>query len=410
MSQCPHIDLLDSGLYQGGAPLVTYRTLRERDPVHWHEHADSPSGGFWAVTRQQELDYVLKNPKLFSSYQRTCAFQEFDDDMLALQRTQLINLDPPEHIKYRRIVRSAFTPKAVESYRPRFEQIACEILDRVADRGECEFVEEVAAELPLIAICELMGIPLDDRRLMFEWTNTMIGADDPELSISREQSTQAMFNTYAYGAKLAELHRQSPRSNIVGMLLDGTVEGEHLNEEEFSNFFMLLVLAGNETTRTVTSHGMRLLMDHPEQYRRLQGEPALLSDAVEEFLRYNPAVVHFRRTAMVDVELGGKRIRKGDKVVVFFQSASHDENVFADPGIFDITRGTREDVYHGHRAFGIGEHFCLGANLARLELNVIFAEILRRIHNPRLAAPVRWLESNFINGIKEMRIEFDAGA
>lgn len=409
MSTCPYIDLAAPESFKGGAPREMYRWLRQNAPVYWHE--DPVQGGFWAVTRQKELDYVSKNPQLFSSWQKTCFYADPEDDVtLDLMRLLLINMDPPDHVKYRRIVRNAFTPKAVDSYEPRFRQLAREIVDRIIDRGECEFVADVAAELPLIAICELMGIPLEDRHEFFHWTNIMLGADDPEVTTTQEEGQLAMLNVFEYGRKLAALHRESPRDTIVGALLSGVVEGEHLTEDEFCNFFLLLIVAGNETTRTVTSQGMRLLMEHPEEYQKLVEDPSLVPHAIEEFLRYNTAVVQFRRTATADVELDGQTIKQGDKVVLFYQSASADESHFSDPDQFDVTRGLREDVRNQHRAFGIGEHFCLGSHLARLELRCIFDELVARIRNPRLNGEINWLRSNFINGIKTMPIKFESAS
>jgi cholest-4-en-3-one 26-monooxygenase len=207
--------------------------------------------------------------------------------------------------------------------------------------------------------------------------------------------------------ELAEQHRANPRDDIVNVLLNGTVEDEPLTDEEFCHFFLLLIVAGNETTRTVTAQGMRLLMEHPGQYQQLADNPDLLEGAIEEFLRYNPAVIAFRRTAMADVEVGGQAIKKGDKIQMYYAAASSDEAVFSDGDVFDITRAQREDVKNGHRAFGIGEHFCMGSHLARLELKVIFEEILRRIRNPRLNGEINWLRSNFIHGIKAMPVAFD---
>ena len=400
-------DLADPDSYLNGVPLDWFAALRRQQPVSWQE--DLRIGvGYWAVTRREELDLVAKNPELFSSAERTCFYPERSVDEAAAMRKLLINMDPPDHVKYRRIIRNAFTPRQVDSYEPRFRAIAREILDKVAPAGRCEFVKDVAAELPLIAICELMGIPLEDRHQFFEWTNTMIGSQDPELAVDAQAIAAAHFQVFQYGRTLAERYRRSPEHNIVGALIDARVADEHLTEDEFCNFFLLLVVAGNETTRTVTSHGMRLLIEHPEQYRRLQAQPALVPHAIEEFLRYNTAVIQFRRTAMADVELGGASIKRGDKVVLFYPSANHDETVFTRPELFDVERDRRDDIKNEHRAFGFGEHFCLGAHLARLELRVIFDEIVARIHNPRFESPPRWMRSNFISGIKSMPIVFDA--
>lgn len=407
MSGCPyHIDLTSPETYQGGVPREVFKYLRNEEPVYWHE--DPEQGvGFWAITRHEDLDFISKNPLIFSSAEKSCLLHESDEAMLPLLQMQLINMDPPQHLKYRRLVRSAFTPKKVDSYTQRFEDIARDIVAKAVEGGECEFVEDVASELPLIAICELMGVPLDKRKRLFELTNIMLGMDDPELATTEEDGQNAMAEMFFLAQELAVQHKANPQEDIVSVLLDGTVEDEPLTEEEFCHFFLLLIVAGNETTRTVTSQGMRLLMENPEQYQQLVDNPDLLEGAIEEFLRYDPAVIAFRRTAMEDVEVGGQQIRKGDKIQLYYPAANADEKVFSDGDTFDITRAQREDVKNAHRAFGIGEHFCMGSHLARLELRVIFEEILRRIRNPRFNGDVNWLRSNFIHGIKAMPISFD---
>lgn len=406
MTSCPHIDLTDPDTFHGGQPRETYKYLRQEQPVYWHE--DPLQGvGFWVITRQADLDFVSKNPLLFSSRERSCLPMEPDEETLPLMQTQMINMDPPQHLKYRRLVRNAFTPKAVDSYEERFREIARRSVDQAVAGGHCEFVTEIAAELPLVAICELMGVPLEQRQRLFELTNIMLGMDDPELSTSAEDGTNAMIEMFMMAMAIAATHRAEPRDDIVNVLLHGTVEDEPLTDDEFCNFFLMLIIAGNETTRTVTSHGMRLLMEHPEQYQQLVENPAGVEDAIEEFLRFNPAVITFRRTAMEDTRIGEQAIRKGDKIQMYYAAASADEAIFTDPDEFDITRNQREDVRNEHRAFGVGQHFCLGSHLARLELKVIFEEILRRVRNPRLDGEISWLRSNFINGIKSMPITFD---
>jgi cholest-4-en-3-one 26-monooxygenase len=359
------------------------------------------------VTKQKDLDFVSKNPDLFSSSEKSCLLHESDPERLALMRMQMINMDPPDHLKYRRLVRNAFVPKKVDSYEARFQDIARDIVSKAVEGGRCEFVEDMASELPLIAICELMGVPIEKRKRLFELTNIMLGMDDPELTTTEEDGTLAMMEMFFMAQELAEQHRANPQDDIVNVLLNGTVEDEPLTDEEFCHFFLLLIVAGNETTRTVTSHGMRLLMDHPDQYQMLVDNPDLLEGAIEEFLRFNPAVIAFRRTAMADLELGGQQIKKGDKIQMYYAAASADEDVFEDADAFDITRAQREDVKNQHRAFGIGEHFCLGSHLARLELKVIFEEMLKRVRHPRLDGEINWLRSNFIHGIKSMPIAFD---
>ena len=288
MSGCPHFDLTSPETYQAQVPRDVFRYLRSEQPVYWHE--DPTQGvGFWAVTRHEDLDFVSKNPQLFSSAERTCFLMEPPEERLELLRLQMINMDPPQHLKYRRLVRSAFTPKKVESYEARFREIARGIVDKAVQGGECEFVEDIAAELPLIAICELMGVPLDKRQKLFELTNIMLGMDDPELSTSAEDGENAMMEMFFIAQELAVQHRSNPQDDIVNVLLNGSVEEEPLTDEEFCYFFLLLIVAGNETTRTVTSQGMRNLLENPEQYQMLVDDPGLLEGAIEEVLRFNPA-------------------------------------------------------------------------------------------------------------------------
>lgn len=402
MTQCPlHIDLVDPDIYQQAIPNHFLKELRENAPLSWYE--DKTTGvGFWAVTKHEDLDYISKHPLLFSSAERSCLMREMDDDVVAMQRLMMINMDPPDHLQNRRIVNKAFIPKVIESKLHNIEEIAKQIVDKVVARGECEFVTEIAADLPLIVICELMGVAEEDRQIIFDCTNTMVFADDPDMSTSEEDGQLAAAQIYAYGMKLLEEHHKNPTDSLTGLLVD-SVDGESLSEDEFCSFFLILLVAGNETTRTVTVNGMRLLMEHPEQLQMLVDDISLLPNAVEEMLRHQPAVIQFRRTAMEDVEVSGQQIKKGDKIIMFYPSANRDEALFDDSDRFDITRLNADQ----HRAFGIGEHFCLGSHLARLELNVIFREIIQRLRNPQFNGPVKRLRSNFINGIKEMPIKFD---
>lgn len=414
MSACPHINLADPDNYVGGVPFEWLKELRAEQPVFWQATEAFKTGGYWAITKHKDLDFISKNPLLFSSFERTCMLQDIEPDQLAMQQSTLINMDPPDHIQHRRIIRKAFVPKVVDSYHARFKEIAKDIVDRVASKGKCEFVEEVAAELPLIAICELMGVPIEHRHRIFEWTNTMIGSDDPDLATTAEDAQNAMMELFMFGQQMANDYETGKAQGIEGSyimsaLLDGVDDdGEKLSADEFSTFFLILLVAGNETTRTVTSHGMRLLMDNPDQLQQLIDHPEMIPNAMEEVLRFHTAVVAFRRTATEDTKLpSGHTVKKGDNVVLYYHSASRDEEVFSDSETFDIRRQEREDVKNKHRAFGIGEHFCLGSHLARLELQVIFEEIIPRLKNPKLDQPINWLRSNFINGIKEMHITFD---
>lgn len=402
MSKCPHhIDLVDPDIYQQAIPNHFLKELRQDAPLAWYD--DKTTGvGFWAVTKYDDLEYISKNPLLFSSEVKTCLMREMPDDMVAAQSMLMINMDPPGHLQNRRIVNKAFVPKVIEEKLSNVRDIAKEIVDKVAAKGACEFVTEIATDLPLIVICELMGVALEDRQLIFDCTNTMVFADDPDMSTSEEDGQLAAAQIYTYGLKLLEEHRKNPTDSLTGILVD-SVDGDKLSEDEFCSFFLILLVAGNETTRTVTVNGMRLLMEHPEQLRAIANDMSLLPNAVEEMLRHQPAVIQFRRTAMQDVEVSGQLIKKGDKIILFYPSANRDEALFDDGDTFDIYR----DNANLHRSFGIGEHFCLGSHLARLELQVIFEEVISRLKNPQFAGPVERLRSNFINGIKSMPITFD---
>lgn len=410
MSSCPFTNLLDPDLFVNGNHHDAMLEVREQGGKV--VKIDDPITGipYWAIQGREEVDYICKNPLLFSSEEATAIPMEIDRGDLEKQRLMLVNIDPPRHNKLRRIARSAFSPATVESYEDKFRQYAKEIVDTVASRGECEFVEEVAAELPLIAILELCGVPKEDRKQFFAWTNAMFFIDDDSMSEgdNRVAAQEAGANVYLYAANLARQHVEKPLNNIVGALLDGKVNDEKLTPDEFSAFFLMLIAAGNESTRSVTSHGMRLLMEHPDQLKMLVDDPSLIPYACEEVLRYNAAFLAMRRVAMDDVEVAGQLIEKGDKVILFWHGINRDERVFDDPMSFDITRFRRmPDLYKEHRAFGIGQHFCLGSHLARLEMRVMFEEILPRLRNPSFATPVQYVRDYFVNGIKSMPIRFD---
>jgi cytochrome P450 len=302
-----------------------------------------------------------------------------------------------------------FTPAKVDSYEERFRQHAKNIIDNVAARGECEFVEEVAAELPLLAILELCGVPPEDRKDFFHWTNTMMFSQDSEMAIDRDAADVASLEVIAYAVKLAEQHKANPQDDVIDALLQGVGTEEGLTDDEFCWFFLLLMAAGNESTRTVTSHGMKNLLENPDQLDYLVENPDKIPNAVEEMLRFNTAFIQMRRTAMEDVEVGGKLIKKGDKIMLHYHTVNHDEGVFGDDAMqFDVRRAERmPDMYNQHRAFGVGQHFCLGSHLARLELRVIFEELIPRLRNPKLVGEIRYTRSNLVNGIKCMPITFD---
>ncbi len=412
MSQCPFANfpnLIDPETYVNGMPYETLAAIRASGPVHYMD-GSYMGVPYWLVTGRDEIDFVSKNPKLFSSEARSALAEEYsEDDMVLIHRNMTINQDPPGQMKSRKIVRATFTPSAVNSYEASFRQHARNIVDRVAGRGECEFVEEVAAELPLLAILELCGIPPEDRKDFFEWTNKMMFNQDPEMSAGQEEAEAASFKVIEYAMKLMEQHKTNPKKDIIGALLQGNGKDEGLNDAEFVWFFLMLIAAGNESTRTVTTQGMRLLMENPEQLQYLIDNPDKIPGACEEMLRYNTAFTLMRRQCLEDTEVGGHLIKKGDKVIMHYHTVNHDETIFgADAMQFDVRRAERmPNLYNEHRAFGVGQHFCLGTHLARLEMRVMFEEIIPRIRNPKLVGDIAYTRSNLVNGIKRMYITFD---
>ena len=396
------IDLLDPDAFRAGRHHEWFRVLRREDPVHWHDEPDGP--GFWNVTRHADLVATNRDAAAFSSAEGT-NIPDLDETS-AGARDLMLNMDPPRHTRYRLLVNRGFTPRVIGKLEVALAERTTRIVDAVSERGACEFVTDVAAELPLQAIADLMGVPQHDRTKLFEWSNRLIGFDDPEFQGSREAGLAAAAEMYLYANELAAARRAEPRDDIVTTLLQSEIDGEQLSEEEFDMFFLLLAVAGNETTRNATAWGMQALIEHPDEYAKLAEDPARhLDTAVEEILRWATPVLHFRRTATVDTQIGGQPIAAGDKVVMWHISANRDEQVFDDPFRFDIERTPNDHIAFG----GGGPHFCLGANLARLELRLIFRELVTRIPDMSLAGDVDVLRSNFIGGIKRMPVRFTPG-
>jgi cholest-4-en-3-one 26-monooxygenase len=396
------VDIFDPDAYANGVPHETFALLRREAPVH--RHAQPGASPFWAITRYRDIMAVSRDAATYSSERRGALLGEPPEDALATQRLMMLNMDPPRHTKLRSLVNKGFTPRMVSLLDGPVRRICAELVDAAVERGECDFVTEIAAELPLQVIAELLGIPQQDRHQIFEWSNTMIGSADPEFQRSPEEGQNAAMAMYAYANELALQRKDSPREDLVSVLMRAEVDGEQLTEMEFDLFFLLLAVAGNETTRNLISGGMFTLMEHPDQWRRLLDDRALLPIAVEEMLRWVTPVMQFQRTAQRDTEIAGVPIAEGERVVLFYVSANRDEEVFERPDVFDVGRTPNE-----HVTFGAGgPHFCLGANLARLEIRIMFEELLGRAPGIEPAGPARRLRSNFINGIKAMPVRFPA--
>jgi cholest-4-en-3-one 26-monooxygenase len=397
--QLSEVELFDPDVWVDGVPREAFAVLRREAPVFFHEEPGGP--GFWVLSRYEDVRHVSKHPEIFSSAAGGTNIPTLDEDALGRMRAIMLNMDPPQHRQFRGIVNKAFTPRMVRKLVPRVEALAKRILDRVAPKGECDFVDEVAAQMPMEVICEMVGIPEEDRREIYDLSNRLIGFDDPDFRTSEEDGALAAAAIFVYAGKVAERARKHPGDDLATALLHAELDGQRLSELEFNSFFMLLAIAGNETTRTVTVNGLLDLLQHPDQLQALREDPSLIPSAVEEMLRFDPPVNYFRRTALRDTEIRGQAIREGDKVTLWYPSVNRDEEIFDDPERFEVRRDPNP-----HLSFGIGEHYCLGANLARMELRIIFREILERLHDVELSGPVRRLRSNFINGVKEMPVRF----
>ena len=390
------IDLTNPDAFVPGVPHEWFTRLRTEDPVHWHEEPEGP--GFWAVTGYEEFVTVNRDWETFSSMTGAVYMWDLPEAELEQQRMIMLNMDPPLHTRYRLLVNKGFTPRMVNALEETTRARTREILAAVKERGECDFVVDVAAELPLQVIADLMGVPQEDRHKIFDWSNRMIGGEDPEYGLTEEDRMMASLELYAYSEELAGKRRLEPHADLISILTQAEVNGEQLSDVEIDLFFLLLAVAGNETTRNLISHGIIALIENPDQLALLRADRSLMGSAIEEMLRWGTPVMQFRRTATCDTVLGDKEIKAGDKVVFFHISANRDETRFPDPFRFDITRTPNE-----HVAFGSGgPHYCLGANLARLEIRVMFEELLDAFDEMEITGEIPRLRSNFINGIKHI--------
>ena len=395
------VDLANLDTFVAGVPHDMFDLLRRDAPVYFHPESDGK--GFWCIVGYEDLQQVSRAWEDYSS-EWGITLYDVDEEQLSQQRMMMLMMDPPRHTKLRLLVNKGFTPRMIERLHDRIRGIAGELADQALERGTCDFVVDVAAELPLQVIAEMMGVPHEDRHKVFEWSNRLIGSEDPEYAVSAEDAMGAATEMFLYANDLAAHKRANPSDDIVSTLLAAEVEGERLTDLEFDMFFELLAVAGNETTRNLISHGMLALIEHPDQRQLLLDDPALLGSAVDEMLRYASPVMYMRRTARADLELHGETIREGDKVALWYIAANHDPAVFDDPHRFDVRRQPNEYLAFG----GGGPHFCLGSHLAKLEITVMFEELLKRAPAAELAGPVERLRSNFINGIKHLPVSVAA--
>ncbi|MFE9498400.1 cytochrome P450 [Streptomyces collinus] len=406
---CPALpdgfDFTDPDLLHHRVPLPEFAELRRTEPVRWIPQPRGLAGfadeGYWAVTRHADVKYVSTHPEIFSSTLNTAIIrfnEHIERDAIDAQRLILLNMDPPEHTRVRQIVQRGFTPRSIRALEDRLRARAEGIVTAARARpGPFDFVTEVACELPLQAIAELIGVPQEDRSKIFDWSNRMIAYDDPEYAITAEVGAQSAAEIIAYAMNMAAERKQCPAHDIVTTLVAAEDEG-NLNSDEFGFFVLMLAVAGNETTRNAITHGMHAFLTHPAQWDLFTRErPATTA---EEIVRWATPVNAFQRTATQDTELGGARIAKGDRVGLFYASANHDPEVFASPDAFDVTRDPNPHLGFG----GGGPHYCLGKSLAVLEIDLIFNALADAMPTLRLAGEPRRLRSAWINGVKELRV------
>jgi cytochrome P450 len=419
--------IVDPDTYLDDIPHAVFARLREQRSLVWMDEPEVPlwptGPGFWGVLRHAEIKQVMRDPVTYSSHARATQISDPPTDKaLAFVRGMMLNQDPPQHSRLRKLVVGAFTPKAVARLEGRITTWARELVDRVADDGECDFAE-LSADLPLQTLAEVFGVPQQDRWLMYDWSNRVIGYQDPEYALSAkagadgssdmakramalrplpddngylpdQRTREGMPDLYAYAHDLAEFKRRQPGEDVMSNLVTAG-----MTTAEFENMFWLLIVAGNETLRNSLPGGMYSLVSHPDEYRKVRQDRSLLPGAIEEMLRWWSPVMRFRRTAMVDTSLGGQPIRAGDKVVVWFSSGNRDERVFADPDRFDVTRSPND-----HLSFGDGPHYCIGAHLAKTQMRALFTAVLDQLGDVQPAGEVVRLRSNFQHGIKHLPI------
>jgi cholest-4-en-3-one 26-monooxygenase len=399
------VGLLDIDRWQHGVPFEALEILRHDGPVQ--RQANPEGRDFWAVTGHAEVVEASRSPARFASTPNNsirehagasaAAAAEQDDDT-AQHMMHMMN--GRAHTRLRGLVSKAFTSRVVAQLEQSTREVTTAIIAKVREADEFDFVKDISAELPLTVICDLMGIPAADRKLIFDWTNRMMGLDDPEYAAGVEDAMVAAGELYAYASELALDRRKNPGTDLTSLLLQAEVDGEKLTDKEYLAFFQLLSAAGNETTRNLISHGMLALIEYPAQRAMLRGDHGLIPRAVEEMLRWGTPVLHFARDVTEDTVLGGQEIARGDKVVLWYIAANRDAAVFADPFRFDIQRSPNPHVSFG----GGGPHFCLGASLARLEARVMFEELFNQLPDLELAGKVDRMRSNMFNGIKHMPV------
>ncbi|MFE0101056.1 cytochrome P450 [Streptomyces sp. NPDC059009] len=405
MSTVPTLDSIDllEDTWAHAVPHEQFALLRREDPVHWHELPDGE--GFFAVTRHADIVALSRDPELWSVQRGSFFIRDQTPEALESLGLTLVGMDPPRHTRYRRLVSTAFAPRMVAKLLDDIERRAALLADSVEPGADVDFVERLAARLPLQVICEMIGVPAADEDRIFDWSNRMVGFQDPDFRTSEEDGQTAAAEIYLYCDELAAARVKDPRHDVMSALVHGEVDGERLSTHEINMFFVTLCVAGNETTRNLLAGTLRTLIEHPDALAELRAgidDDALWTSATEEFLRWNGSIHNFRRTATRDTEIRGVPIRAGQKAVLFYTSANRDEDVFTDPGTLDLRRTPNDHLTFG----GGGPHFCLGANLARSQIKALIRALVRRYPRIEPAGEARRMRSDFINGVKYLPVRF----
>ncbi len=393
------IDLL-ADTWADRVPHVEFAKLRSERPVFWHE--EEGDAGFWAITRHSDIVDISRDHETFSTELGGTFIPTQAEEDLAAMRLSILNMDPPRHDRLRRLISAGFTPRQIRRLLEQIDHHTRDIVDEVAEKGEAEFVDDLSSRLPIMMICEMLGIPDSEWDQMRVWSDRLVGWDDPDLAANQEEHIQAAVDMFTYCDELVKEKRAKPTEDILSTLATAEVDGDRLTDIELNLFFVTLVIAGNETTRNLISHGLLALLDHPEQFARLRANPDLMPTAVDEMLRWGSSIQNFRRTATRDTQIRGVPIKEGEKVVTFYLAGNFDEEFFGDPFSFRVDRNPNHHVTFG----GGGVHFCLGAHLAKAEIGALIGEVVQRFPDLELAGPPARLRSDFINGIKTMPVRF----
>ena len=400
----PGFDFTDPEMYAHRVPSQEFAELRRTSPVWWNAQRRGSAGfddeGYWVVTRHADIMEISRHSELYSSYENTALIRHKEGitrDEIEVQRVILLNMDPPEHTAVRAIISRGFTPRSINNLRDGLRERAERIVATALSDGTGDFVTDVACELPLQAIADLIGVPQEDRQKIFQWSNQMIGSDDPEFDGAEMVASMEIL---AYAMEMAEDRRANPRDDIVTKLVNAEIDGQHLSDDQFGYFVLMLAVAGNETTRNAISHGMMAFFADPGQWELFKAERP--ETAADEIIRWGTPVTVFQRTALADTELGGQQIKAGDRLGLFYRSANFDESVFDHPERFDILRSPNPHLGLG----GTGAHYCLGANLAKMEIGLIFNAIADAMPGIRPAGEVERLRSGWLNGIKHLPVSY----